>query len=49
MSAGTPVQVRLLEKELDNLDRFRREQRNPPSRPEAIREMQIAIHAPRIR
>ena len=39
MPVGTPVQVRLLEKELDNLDRFRREQRNPPSRPEAIREL----------
>ena len=39
MSVGTPVQVRFLEKELGNLDRFRREQRNPPSRAQAIREL----------
>jgi hypothetical protein len=39
MSAGTPIQVRFPDEELNALDRYRREQRNPPSRPQAIREL----------
>lgn len=37
MSAGIPVQVRLDDAECDALDRYRREQRNPPSRARALR------------
>jgi hypothetical protein len=33
------VQVRLHAEELDALDRYRREQRHPPSRPQALREL----------
>jgi metal-responsive CopG/Arc/MetJ family transcriptional regulator len=39
MPANTPVQVRFPGEELDALDRYRREQRNPPSRAQAIREL----------
>jgi hypothetical protein len=39
MSAGITVQIRLSDKELDAIDDYRREQRNPPSRPRAIREL----------
>ena len=39
MPAGTPIQVRFPDEELNALDSYRREQRNPPSRPEAIREL----------
>ena len=39
MPAGTPVQVRFPDEELSALDRYRREQRNPPSRAQAIREL----------
>jgi hypothetical protein len=39
MPAGTPVQVRFPDEELEALDGYRREQRNPPSRAQAIREL----------
>ncbi len=39
MSARTPVQVRLSDDELNELDRYRREHKNPPTRPEAAREL----------
>jgi hypothetical protein len=39
MSAGTPIQVRLQKDELDILDRYRREQPNPPTRGRALREL----------
>jgi hypothetical protein len=39
MPAGTPIQVRFPAEELSSLDRYRREQRNPPSRPQALREL----------
>jgi hypothetical protein len=39
MSAGTPVQVRLPDEELDALDRYRREKSNPPTRGRALREL----------
>lgn len=39
MSAGTPIQVRLPNEELDTLDRYRREQPNPPTRGRALREL----------
>jgi hypothetical protein len=43
MPAGTPVQVRLTDEELEALDSFRREQRNPPSRAQAIRQLTRAV------
>ena len=46
MSAGTPVQVRLQDDELDALDRYRREKLNPPTRGRALRELaRIALYA----
>lgn len=39
MPAGTPIQVRLPNEELDDLDSYRRGQQNPPSRAQAIREL----------
>jgi hypothetical protein len=33
------IQVRLVDDECDALDSYRREQPNPPSRPEAIRQL----------
>jgi hypothetical protein len=39
MPAGTPIQVRFPDEELRALDGYRREQRNPPSRAQAIREL----------
>jgi hypothetical protein len=39
MPAGTPIQVRFPDEELNALDRYRRERRNPPSRAQAIREL----------
>ncbi len=39
MSAGTPIQVRLQRDELDILDRYRREQPDPPTRGKALREL----------
>ena len=39
MPAGTPIQVRFPDEELNALDRYRREQRNPPSRAQAIRKL----------
>jgi hypothetical protein len=39
MPAGTPIQVRFPDEELNALDSYRREQRNPPSRAQAIREL----------
>jgi hypothetical protein len=39
MPAGTPVQVRFSDEELNALDNYRCEQRNPPSRAQAIREL----------
>jgi hypothetical protein len=39
MPAGTPVQVRLQDQELDAVDRYRREKSNPPSRAQAAREL----------
>jgi hypothetical protein len=39
MPAGTPVQVRLPDKERDALDEYRREFSNPPSRGQAAREL----------
>jgi hypothetical protein len=39
MSARTPVQVRLFDDELNELDRFRRKHKNLPTRPEAAREL----------
>jgi metal-responsive CopG/Arc/MetJ family transcriptional regulator len=39
---NTPVQVRFPEDELNALDSYRREQRNPPSRAQAIRELMRA-------
>jgi hypothetical protein len=43
MPAGTPVQVRFPDEELSALDSYRREQRNPPSRAQAIRELTRAV------
>jgi metal-responsive CopG/Arc/MetJ family transcriptional regulator len=37
--ATTPVQIRLPEDELGALDNYRREQKNPPSRAGAVREL----------
>ena len=46
MSAGTPVQVRLQDDELDALDRYRREKSNPPTRGRALRELtRVALYA----
>jgi hypothetical protein len=42
MPAGTPIQVRFPAEELSSLDRYRREQRNPPSRAQAIRGLMRA-------
>jgi hypothetical protein len=39
MPQGTPVQVRLPDEERDALDRYRREQLNPPSRARAARQL----------
>jgi hypothetical protein len=39
MSAGTPIQVRLQKDELDVLDRYRREQPDPPTRSRALKEL----------
>jgi hypothetical protein len=39
MSAGTPIQVRLQKEELDVLDRYRREQPNPPTRGRALKQL----------
>lgn len=39
MPAGTPVQVRLPEEEREALDTYRREQHNPPSRAQALRDL----------
>jgi hypothetical protein len=39
MPAGTPVQVRLADEELDALDQYRREKMNPPTRGRALREL----------
>jgi hypothetical protein len=39
MPIGTPVQVRLPDDERDALDKYRREQQNPPSRAQAAREL----------
>jgi hypothetical protein len=39
MPAVTPIQVRLPDEERDALDNYRREQRNPPSRAQAAREL----------
>ncbi len=39
MSAGTPIQVRLQKDELDILDRYRRDQSDPPTRGKALREL----------
>jgi hypothetical protein len=36
---GTPIQVRLQPPELERLDRWRGEQADTPSRPEAIRRL----------
>ena len=39
MSAGKPVQVQLQDDELRALDNYRREQINPPSRADALRQL----------
>jgi hypothetical protein len=39
MPAGTPIQVRLQDEELQALDDYRREKLNPPSRSRALREL----------
>jgi hypothetical protein len=39
MADRTPVQVRLPDVERDALDKYRREQLNPPSRAQAAREL----------
>jgi hypothetical protein len=39
MPANVPVQVRFPADELSALDDYRRAQRNPPSRPQAVREL----------
>ena len=39
MPAGTPIQVRFPDEELRALDGYRREQRNPLSRAQAIRKL----------
>jgi hypothetical protein len=39
MADVTLVQVRFQDHERDALDRYRRQQVNPPSRPQAIREL----------
>jgi metal-responsive CopG/Arc/MetJ family transcriptional regulator len=39
MLSVTPVQVRLPDEERDALDNYRREQKNPPSRARAVREL----------
>jgi len=37
MPSGTPVQIRLDDTEREALDRYRREQNNPPTRARALR------------
>ena len=39
MASGTPVKTTLRDDELSRLDRFRREQKNPPTRGTAIRAL----------
>jgi hypothetical protein len=39
MPAGTPIQVRLQDEELEALDGYRRKKLNPPSRSRALREL----------
>jgi hypothetical protein len=39
MSDIALVQIRLHDEEREALDRYRREQVNPPSRPQAVREL----------
>jgi len=39
LPAGTPVQVRLPDEEREALDTYRREQRDPPSRAQALRDL----------
>lgn len=39
MLAKTPIQVRLSDDEREALDNYRREQRNPPSRAQAARQL----------
>jgi hypothetical protein len=39
MPAGTPIQVRLQDEELQALDGYRPEKLNPPSRSRALREL----------
>jgi hypothetical protein len=39
MSDVALVQIRLHDEEREALDRYRREQLNPPSRPQAVREV----------
>jgi hypothetical protein len=39
MAANTPIQVRFPADELSALDDYRRAQRDPPSRAQAIREL----------
>ena len=39
MASGTPVKTYLRDDELSRLDRFRREQKNPPTRGTAIRAL----------
>jgi len=47
MPAGISVQVRLSDNELRDLDGYRREKLNPPSRGRALRELaRIALHGP---
>jgi hypothetical protein len=43
MSAGTPIQVRLQNEELDALDRRRRKQPNPPTRGSELRKLIRAV------
>ena len=39
MSDVTLVQIRFRDDECDALDQYRRQQKNPPSRPQAIRDL----------
>jgi hypothetical protein len=39
MTDVTLVQIRFRDDECDALDRYRRRQKNPPSRPQAIRDL----------
>jgi hypothetical protein len=41
MTNMTAVQIRLEDKERDLLDRYRRDQQNPPSRAAAVRELTL--------